>query len=151
MTGWHHWLDGRESEWTPGDGDGQGGLVCCDSWGCKESDMTERPNWTEFCPGSYSRMTAISEDEGLSVDTDSISAIISYYSSITLRSKCLLFINHPVWYAVMIAGMAREIYLLIVFFLFVCFKCIIWAPSKLLFPRWFSFVLITNSFQIYVT
>ena len=35
MAGWHHWLNGRESEWTPGVGDGQGGLVCCDSWGCK--------------------------------------------------------------------------------------------------------------------
>ena len=41
MAGWHHGLDGRESESTPGDGDGQGGLVCCDSWGCKKSDMTE--------------------------------------------------------------------------------------------------------------
>ena len=48
MLGWHHWLDGRESEWTPGDGDGQGGLACCDSWGCKESDTTERLNWTEL-------------------------------------------------------------------------------------------------------
>ena len=37
MAGWHHWLDGRESEWTPGVGDGQRGLVCCDSWGRKES------------------------------------------------------------------------------------------------------------------
>ena len=48
MAGWHHWLDGRESEWTLGVGDGQGGLVCCDSWGRKESDMTERLNWTEL-------------------------------------------------------------------------------------------------------
>ena len=48
MAGWHHWLDGRESEWTPGVGDGQGGLVCCDSWGRKESDTTERLNWTEL-------------------------------------------------------------------------------------------------------
>ena len=48
MAGWHHWLDGRESEWTPGDGDGQGGLACCDSWGHKESDMTEWLNWTEL-------------------------------------------------------------------------------------------------------
>ena len=48
MAGWHHWLDGRESEWTPGVGDGQGGLVCCDSWGRKESDMTDRPGWTEL-------------------------------------------------------------------------------------------------------
>ena len=47
MAGWHHWLDGRESEWTPGVGDGQGGLACCDSWGCKQSDTTERLNWTE--------------------------------------------------------------------------------------------------------
>ena len=45
MAGWHHWLDGRESEWTPGVGDGQGGLACCNSWGHKESDMTERLNW----------------------------------------------------------------------------------------------------------
>ena len=48
MAGWHHGLDGRESEWTPGDGDGQVGLVCCDSWGCKESDTTERLNWLNW-------------------------------------------------------------------------------------------------------
>ena len=47
MAGWHHWLDGSESEWTPGVGDGQGGLACCDSWGCKESDTTEWLNWTD--------------------------------------------------------------------------------------------------------
>ena len=46
--GWHHWLDGRESEWTPGVGVGQGGLASCDSWGRKELDMTERLNWTEL-------------------------------------------------------------------------------------------------------
>ena len=48
MAGWHHWLDGREPEWTPGVGDGQGGLACCDSWGSKELDTTERLNWTEL-------------------------------------------------------------------------------------------------------
>ena len=48
MAGWHHWLDGRESGWTPGVGDGQGGLVCCNSWGRKDSDTTERLNWTEL-------------------------------------------------------------------------------------------------------
>ena len=47
MAGWHHWLNGRESEWTPGVGDGPGGMACCDSWGCKESNMTEWLNWTE--------------------------------------------------------------------------------------------------------
>ena len=48
MAGWHHWLNGRESEWTPGVGDGQGGLVCCDSWGHKESDTTERLIWSDL-------------------------------------------------------------------------------------------------------
>ena len=48
MSGWHHWLDGHESEWTLGVGYGQGGLACCDSWGCKESDTTERLKWTEL-------------------------------------------------------------------------------------------------------
>ena len=48
MPGWHHRLDGHESEWTPGDGDGQGGLVCCGSWGCKESDMTEQLIWSDL-------------------------------------------------------------------------------------------------------
>ena len=48
MAGWHHQLDGRESQWTPGVSDGQGGLACCDSWGRKESDTTERLNWTEL-------------------------------------------------------------------------------------------------------
>ena len=45
MAGWHHRLDGHESEWTPGVGDGQGGLASCDSWGHKESDKTGRLNW----------------------------------------------------------------------------------------------------------
>ena len=45
---WHHQLYGCEFEWTPGDGDGQGGLVCCDWWGRKESDTTEWLNRTEL-------------------------------------------------------------------------------------------------------
>ena len=44
MAGWHHRLDGQEFEWTPGFGDGQGGLVSCSSWGRKESDTTEQLN-----------------------------------------------------------------------------------------------------------
>ena len=48
MAGRHHWLDGRESEWAPGVGDGKGGLVCCDSWGCKESDTTKRLIWSDL-------------------------------------------------------------------------------------------------------
>ena len=44
MAGWHHLLNGHEFRYTLGVGDGQGGLKCCDSWGCKESDTTERLN-----------------------------------------------------------------------------------------------------------
>ena len=60
MVGWHHQLNGYESEQTPEDGDGQGSLACCSPWGLKESDkesgckvQTERLNWTdrfgEYC------------------------------------------------------------------------------------------------------
>ena len=48
MAGWHHRLDGCEFELTRGGSDGQGGLACCDSWGCKESDTTEQLNWTDW-------------------------------------------------------------------------------------------------------
>ena len=42
MVGWHHRLNGREFEQAPGDGEGQGSLAYCSSWGHKESDMTEQ-------------------------------------------------------------------------------------------------------------
>ena len=48
MVGWHDWLDGHGFGWTQGFGDGHEDLVCCGSWGCKESDMTERLNWTGY-------------------------------------------------------------------------------------------------------
>ena len=44
MVGWHHQLNGHESEQTPGDSEGQGSLACCSPWGCKELDTTERLN-----------------------------------------------------------------------------------------------------------
>ena len=55
MARWHHRLDGREFEWTPVVGDGQGGLACFDSWGHKESDTTERLNWTELTEPNLAR------------------------------------------------------------------------------------------------
>ena len=50
MVGWHHQLHGHGFGWTTGVGDGQGGLGCCSSWGHKESDTTERLNWTKLIP-----------------------------------------------------------------------------------------------------
>ena len=58
MVGWHHQFNGHGFGWTLGVGDGQGGPACCSSWGHKESDMTERLNWTEhiFCVISHSTL-----------------------------------------------------------------------------------------------
>ena len=54
MVGWHHQLNGHGFGWTPGIGDGQGGLVCCDSWGHKELNKTKRLNLTELLiPHTY--------------------------------------------------------------------------------------------------
>ena len=51
MVGWHHWLHGYEFEQAPGDGEGQGSLVCLQSMGSQESDTTKWLNWTE-CHGN---------------------------------------------------------------------------------------------------
>ena len=51
MVGWHHWLNGHEFEQALGVGDGQGSLACCNPWGRKESDTTERLCWTEIISG----------------------------------------------------------------------------------------------------
>ena len=48
MVGWHHRLNGHEFEEAPGISDGQGSLACCSPWGRKESDTTERLNWTDL-------------------------------------------------------------------------------------------------------
>ena len=48
MVGWHHRLDGHEFEQALGVGDGQGGLVCYSTCGCKELDMTEQLNWADL-------------------------------------------------------------------------------------------------------
>ena len=49
IAGWHHWLDGRESEWTPGTGDGQGGLACFMGSQRVAHDWATELNWTEDC------------------------------------------------------------------------------------------------------
>ena len=73
MAGWHHWLDGRESEWTPGVGDGQGGLACCDSWGRKESNTTEGLNWTENMWVKRLEFLGIHQEEHWEIDSPWVS------------------------------------------------------------------------------
>ena len=71
MVGWHHQLNGHEFGWTLGVGDGQGGLMCCGSWGCKELDTTERLNRTELTDS----VTPVSEKSSLDV-----SVLVLHYS-----------------------------------------------------------------------
>ena len=89
MAGWHRWLDGREPEWTPGVGDGQGGLVCCDSWVSKSrtwlSDWTE-PNdiwWTSFHMLIYHLYTFF--------DEMSVYVLCPFLNSVSRFSYCWIF------------------------------------------------------------
>ena len=59
MAGWHHRVDAHEFGWTLGVGDGQGGLACCSSWGHKQSDTTERLNWTPILLFLKKKSTAL--------------------------------------------------------------------------------------------
>ena len=65
MAGWHHRLNGHEFEWTLGVGDGQGGLACCSSWDCKESNTTEQLNWMELNWTEYIRKWAFWENSNI--------------------------------------------------------------------------------------
>ena len=67
MVGWHHWLDGHEFEQTLEVGDGQASLVCCNPWGCKESNMTEWLNWTELICKSIHAEFVIAKNSNFSV------------------------------------------------------------------------------------
>ena len=64
MAGWHHQLDGHEFGWTPGDGDGQGGLACWDSWDCRVGhNWATELNWTEWsCVNRILRWWLFGED-----------------------------------------------------------------------------------------
>ena len=65
MVGWHHWLDGHESEQALGAGDGQGGLACCSPWSCEDSDTTERlTDWCLIQRVCFFRYKAVSTTAG---------------------------------------------------------------------------------------
>ena len=69
MVGWYHQLDGHEFEQALGVGDGQGGLVCCSPWGCKELDTTEQLNWTELTWDRGKGMNKVPEAEKWKADS----------------------------------------------------------------------------------
>ena len=93
MAGWHHQLNGHEFEWTLGVGDGQGGLVCWDSWGCKESDMTEWLNWTE--------LLYITEDFNYSIFYDCFHIYILIYISL-IKSKHISSPKYVTFYSALL-------------------------------------------------
>ena len=102
MAGWHHWLDGRESQWTPGVGDGQGGLACCNSWNHKESDTTEQLNWTELNCRSFIQFFKmifhqIFQSNTLNKIRLSSSLLKAKFLQI-LSFKRIFFFFYPVWY-----------------------------------------------------
>ena len=66
MAGWHHRLYGHEFKWTPAVGDGQGGLVCCDSWSRRESDTSEWLKWTELNWKSLKSQSHLKKEQNLS-------------------------------------------------------------------------------------
>ena len=80
MVGLHHQLNGHGFGWTPGVGDGQGGLSCCVSWGRKDSDMTEWLNWKNF------RLNILQDFHNISVSSG------LYYSYRVILVKRSLFI-----------------------------------------------------------
>ena len=91
---WHFFvkcylLDGCESDWTPGVGDGQGGLACCDLWGRKESDMTERLIWSDLIRmyGGFSCGSAGRETTCNAGDLDSIPGFDPWVGKILWRRK----------------------------------------------------------------
>ena len=93
MAGWHHRLDGRESEWTPGFGDGQGGLAYCDSWGHKELDTTDRLNWTEWKAGSQ-ETPGVTGKFGLGIRNEAAQRLIEFCQDNTLVIANTLFQQH---------------------------------------------------------
>ena len=86
MAGWHHGLDGHEFGWTLGVGDGQGGLVCCDSWGHKESDTTEPLKSTEqaLYVIVLSPVHILYKNVGMQVEVNEISKKEKFW-----REKCM--------------------------------------------------------------
>ena len=96
MVGWHHRLNGHEFEYTPGAGDGQGGLVSCSPWGHKELDMTEWLSWTDCFPTMDFRSHGTLEErhlgqsKGVFLDLSTMFAVFYPKSGSRVSFQCLL-------------------------------------------------------------
>ena len=75
MVGWHHWLDGHEFEQAPKVDDGQGSLMCCSPWGCKELDTTERLNWARNSPGNNSYVVSYPQLDWSNAQTGTLACV----------------------------------------------------------------------------
>ena len=94
MAGWHHWLNGQEFGWTPGVGDGQGGLACCNSWGRKELDTTEWLNWTELNWGVVNKVMC--QINGISWSWQSVSYSLGKFSFLLYSAGIYNFLDFQV-------------------------------------------------------
>ena len=109
MVRWYHWLDGHGFGWTPGVGDGQGGLACCSLWGRKELDTTERLNWTEYIyqernlmhiilsKGTFSLKLSQLHDTIYSIFYPVLNCDTSYRFYFTISNKWILYIISYQW------------------------------------------------------
>ena len=129
MAGWHHWLDGHESGWTPGVGDGQGGLACCDSWGRKESDTTERQIWSDLILSCFTINFLQISTEILHIFVIYPSSYLGYFYSM-LYSIIITFLD----WLMHVNKNIKDVYILI-FYPASSLNC------KITFNSWFEYCL----------
>ena len=96
MVGWHYRLNGHGFGWTSGVRNRQGGLACCSSWGRKESDMTERLNWTELKGTFHAKIGTIKDGNSMDlIEAEDIKKRI--YKTIQKKDLNDLWVTMMVW------------------------------------------------------
>ena len=93
MVGWHHWFSGHQFEQTPGDGEGQGSLVCWGPWGHKESDTTERPNNSNTVPMVCTRQSQLPDNPPSPHGVHTLFSHLSLYFCVTCKIIYTIFLD----------------------------------------------------------
>ena len=139
-----HWLDGHEFEQAPGVGDGQGSLACCSPWGHKESDMTERLNWTELKCTALPRYLISSSKSAGKTKTSSPTAV-SRVSLPCQSARHMAGVFLP-WF-----GFSQEIFLQVLKLcnLSVILKSCLWQEASIQEKLTFSFSFSQNFSNAY--